>query len=210
MVYRRGHRRYSGAKLIFWEQRLVFLATPKAGSSAVEAALEPLAAVTMQRPAALKHMSAKDFQSHIRPYLEAQTGEAFTTVALMREPIGWLRSWYRFRTRDDFEDPDHPMRGRSFDAFARDYMADPRPQHAEIGSQAAILCATDGRPLVDRIFRYESIEAFVHFLEDRLDCAITLPRVNVPPSVDVKLENQTAAALRSAMAPDFALYDSLD
>jgi len=195
--------------LIFWDQRLIFLATPKAGSSAVEAALEPLAAVAMQRPAPLKHMSAQDFRTHLLPWIEAQAGARFTTVALMREPIGWLRSWYRFRNRDDFEDPDHPMRGRSFEAFAIDYMSDPRPAHAEIGSQSAILCGADGTPLVDRIFRYENIDGFVHFLEDRLDCAITLPRVNVPPAADVQLSRATEAALETAMAADFALYRSL-
>lgn len=195
--------------LIFWEQRLVFLATPKAGSSAVEAALEPLAAVVMPRPEELKHMSAKDFFMHLKPYLEAQAGAEFTTVALMREPIGWLRSWYRFRLRDDFEDPDHPMRGRSFEAFAQDYMASPRPAHAEIGSQSAILCAENGTPLVDRVFRYEDMDAFVHFLEDRLDCVITLPRVNVPPAVDTQLSTATETALKSAMAQDFQLYNSL-
>lgn len=195
--------------LIFWEQRLVFLATPKAGSSAVEAALEPLASAAIQRPASLKHMNAQDFRAHLLPYLEAQTGARFETVALMREPIGWLRSWYRFRLRDDFDDPDHPMRGRSFEDFARDYMRDPRPAHADIGTQSAILADQAGQPLVDRIFRYETIDSFVQFLEDRLDCAITLPRVNVPPAVDVKLSDATAAELQRAMARDIALYQSL-
>lgn len=195
--------------LIFWEQRLVFLATPKAGSSAVEAALDSLAAVSMQRPAALKHMAAVEFHRHLKPFLEAQAGAPFTTVALMREPIGWLRSWYRFRLRDDFEDPDHPMRGRSFDAFAQDYMAPARPAHAQIGAQSDILCDGAGVPQVDRIFRYENIDAFVHFLEDRLDCAITLPRVNVPPAVDTVLSPATEAALRAAMTRDFTLYNSL-
>jgi len=195
--------------LIFWEQRLVFLATPKAGSSAVEAALEPLASAAIQRPAPLKHMNAQDFRTHLLPYLQAQTGEIFETVALMREPIGWLRSWYRFRLRDDFDDPDHSMRGRSFEDFARDYMVDPRPAYADIGSQSAILADAAGRPLVDRIFRYEGMESFVHFLEDRLDCAITLPRVNVPPAVDVQLSNGTEALLQQAMAQDFSLYNAL-
>lgn len=195
--------------LIFWEQRLVFLATPKAGSSAVEAALEPLASAAIQRPERLKHMNAQDFRAHLLPYLEAQTGARFETVALMREPIGWLRSWYRFRLRDDFDQPDHPMAGRSFEAFARDYMAIPRPPHAEIGSQSAILADEQGHPLVDRIFRYEEIDRFVHFLEDRLDCMITLPRVNVPPAVDVQLSAETEAQLHSAMARDFALYSGL-
>jgi hypothetical protein len=195
--------------LIFWEQRLVFLATPKAGSTAVEVALESLASVSMQRPAALKHMRAADFHTALGPYLAAQAGAPFTTVALMREPIGWLRSWYRFRSRDDFEDPDHPMNGKSFDAFAQDYTASKTLPDAEIGTQAAHLCGAEGQPLVDRIFRYEEIEAFVRFLEDRLDCAVTLSRVNVPPAVDVELRPETEAALKRAMAADFALYDSL-
>ena len=195
--------------LIFWEQRLVFLATPKAGSTAVEVALEALASVAMQRPAPLKHTTAADFHRTFGPYLAERAGAAFTTVALMREPIGWLRSWYRFRSRDDFEDPNHPMLGRSFDAFARDYMANPRPAHADIGTQSAHLCGADGALRVDRLFRYEDIDAFVQFLEDRLDCAITLPRVNVPPAVDTQLEPETEAALHRAMAQDFALYESL-
>jgi len=195
--------------LIFWEQRLVFLATPKAGSTAVEVALDALASVTMPRPAPLKHMSAQDFHATLGPWLAAQTGRPFTTVALMREPIGWLRSWYRFRSRDDYDDPDHPMAGKSFEAFAQDYMAPTRPPHADIGAQSAHLCDAEGRSLVERVFRYEDIDAFVRFLEDRLNCAITLPRVNVPPAVDVALRPETEAALKQAMARDFTLYDSL-
>ena len=195
--------------LIFWEQRLVFLATPKAGSTAVEVALESLASVSMQRPAPMKHMTATDYHQVLGPWLADKAGVPFTTVALMREPIDWLRSWYRFRNRDDTEDPDHPMAGKSFDTFAREYMALPRPSHADIGSQAAHLCAPDGTPRVDRIFRYEDIDAFVHFLEDRLNCAITLARVNVPPAADVALRPETEAALKQAMAADFRLYESL-
>ena len=154
-------------------------------------------------------MSAQDFQHHIAPYLTARTGERFTTVALMREPIGWLRSWYRFRQRDVFDDPSHAMAGRSFEQFAQDYMAPASPAHADIGSQRAILTDAEGRPAVDRIFRYEAIDQFVHFLEDRLDCAITLPRVNVPPAADVKLSPATTAALEAHMSDDLALYRSL-
>jgi hypothetical protein len=107
--------------LIFWESRLVFLATPKAGSTAVEAALEALANVAVQRPAALKHADLATYQRHIAPWLHSATGDHFTTVALMREPLDWLRSWYRFRLRDDDEDPDHAMTGISFADFAAHY-----------------------------------------------------------------------------------------
>ena len=62
---------------------------------------------------------------------------------------------------------------------------------------------------MDRIFRYEEIEGFTQFLEDRLDCAISLPRVNVPPAVDVSLDESQEAALRRIMARDLALYEGL-
>lgn len=195
--------------LIFWDQRLVFLATPKAGSSAVEAALEPLASVAMKRPDPLKHMSAQDYLSHVAPYLEAASGERFTTVALMREPVGWLMSWYRFRQRDAFDGEEAAVRRHSFETFARAYVDPADPLHAEIGRQSDVLADAEGKPLVDRIFRYEAIDRFVHFLEDRLDCAITLPRVNVPPAADVKLTRESEAKLREAMAADVTLYGQL-
>lgn len=193
--------------LIFWRQRLAFLATPKAGSTAVEAALEPLAAVAVQRPAELKHVDIAGFRSHVQPWLEATSGGAFTTVALMREPVDWLRSWYRFKLRDDHDDPDHRMEGVSFAQFARDYATPGGPDRLNIGGQARFL--TGACPPVDRIFRYEEIGHFVEFLEDQLDCAISLPRVNVPPSVDVDLSAAEEQALRAAMDEDLALYRTL-
>jgi len=206
----REHSKIKGGNLlIFWKQKLVFLATPKAGSSAIEAALEPLAEVAIKRPAELKHISAQDFHRHFAPFLAARSGESFTTVALMRQPIDWLRSWYRFRLRDDDEDPNHPMIGRSFEQFAQDYMSDPTPAHANFGTQSEFLCDAAGKPNVDTIFRYDQIDSFVHFLEEQLDFAITLPRVNVPPAVDVALSEQTQADLTQAMARDIALYNSL-
>lgn len=36
--------------LVFWKERLVFLATPKTGTTAIEAALQPLANLSIQNP----------------------------------------------------------------------------------------------------------------------------------------------------------------
>jgi hypothetical protein len=123
--------------------------------------------------------------------------------------VGWLMSWYRFRQRDILDGEDAAIRRHSFETFARSYMDPADPLRSEIGLQSDVLADAAGAPLVDRIFRYEAIDRFVHFLEDRLDCAITLPRVNVPPAADVKLTGESEAALRTTMAADVALYDSL-
>ncbi|MFT4014997.1 MAG: hypothetical protein QM682_16730 [Paracoccus sp. (in: a-proteobacteria)] len=107
--------------LIFWDRRLAFLATPKAGSTAIKAGRQPLANVALQRPAELKHTALGAYRRHIQPWLQAASGAHFTTVALMREPTGWLQSWYHFRLRDDHEAPAHAMTGIGFADFVRDY-----------------------------------------------------------------------------------------
>ena len=193
--------------LIFWDQRLVFLATPKAGSTAVEVALEPLASLAVQRPPEMKHVNAARFHHHIHPWLSGMTADHFTTVALMREPIDWLRSWYRFRQRDDDEDPDHAMTGISFAEFAAHYARPDGMAAARVGTQAEFL--TDDGARVDCIFRYEDMDNFTHFLEDRLDCVLSLPRVNVPPAVDVSLNPGQEKTLRDIMDRDLRLYASL-
>lgn len=194
--------------LVFWEQRLVILATPKTGSTAIEAALESLAAVAMQRPPALKHTNVARYHRFIGPYLEAASGKPFTVVALMREPRDWLGSWYRYRQRDDIPDAAKSTSGMSFEAFVTAWCQTPRPVFADVGSQARFLAASSDRT-ADRIFRYERIETFIDFLEERLDFQVHLPRLNVSPEAPMDLSVGTEARLREVAAEDFALYDSL-
>lgn len=193
--------------LIFWDKRLVFLATPKAGSTAIETALESLANVAVQRPAQLKHTNLRDYRRHIEPWLHEATGDTFLTVAMMREPVEWLRSWYRFHSRDEADELDGTMPDMGFSTFASSYAESQDGTFQDIGTQSSFL--TSGSDRVDRIFRYEHMDAFTQFLEDTLDCAISLPRLNVPPAVDVSLDPKEEQALRKSMTSDFRLYDSL-
>lgn len=193
--------------LVFWEERLALLATPKTGSAAIAAALESLAEVSIQRPPLLKHTSVEGYRRFIGPFLEAATREAFTVVALMREPRDWLGSWYRFRQREETA-AGLSTGGMSFDAFVQAWCQTPRPAFAEVGSQAEFLAAGDG-PGLDRLFRYEEIGSFVQFLEDRLGCEIILPRLNVSPPGLTDLTPATEARLHEVAAADFALYRTL-
>lgn len=193
--------------LVFWEQRLAFLATPKTGSTAIESALEPLSALAITRPPLLKHTSVQRFHRFIGPYLEVASGHSFSVTAMMREPQDWLGSWYRYRSRDDAGD-DKTTSGMDFDSFVDAYCRDDPPDFAAVGSQARFLKQKKGCG-VDHLFRYEDIGAFVAFLEDRLDCAITLPRVNVSPNSAMDLSGATLDRLRTFCADDFELYDSI-
>jgi len=193
--------------LIFWRERLVFLATPKTASTAIEQALEPLAAMVVLRPPVLKHTNAHRFRRFLSPYLASASGHDFELCALMREPRDWLGSWYRYRQRKE-EVAEKSTSHLSFDAFVQAYCRDDRPEFANVGNQANFL-APNGKAPVDHIFRYEEIDRFVAFLEDRLDCAITLPRVNVSPPGETALPAATEALLCSFCARDFEIYAGL-
>lgn len=194
--------------MVFWQERLAFLATPKTASTAIEAALGGLATLVILRPKELKHTNARRFEQFLQPYLTAEAGPPFEVVALMREPRDWLGSWYRDRQREDVE-PELSTAGMSFDAFVRAYCTPgARPAFADVGSQAEFLAPPEGaeRP---HLFRYEALGDFVAFLEDRLGYEILLPRLNVSPKGETDLSPETEALMRATMAEDFALYDRL-
>jgi len=194
--------------LVFWEQRLAILATPKTGSTAIQNALESMATLSIQRPPILKHTSVQRFHRFIGPYLETTSGQPFTVAALMREPRDWLGSWFRYRQREDVIDADKSTRGMDFDRFVNAWCDDPQPEFANVGSQARFL-KPKGERGVDHLFRYEEIDTFVHFLEERLGCEIILPRLNVSPDAPLDLAPETEARLYKAAARDFALYETL-
>jgi hypothetical protein len=195
--------------LIFWKERLVFLANTKTGSTSIEAALEQMAHVAIRRPPELKHMRARRYRDHMKPLLEKAAGGPFTTVALMREPVDWLGSWYRYRTRDEILGEERSSAGIGFDAFVEGYLAEDRPAYARLGSQAEFLCDGSGAPIVDRIFRYEEIGKFVHYLEEVLGCEITLPKLNISPKGDIALSGALRSRLLERLRADYALYSSL-
>jgi hypothetical protein len=193
--------------LVFWRQRLVFLATPKTASTAIETALAPLAAVVILRPPQLKHTNAQRFHRFLAPFLGDSASQDFTLTALMREPRDWLCSWYRYRQRPD-EVPEKSTRHLSFDEFVQGYCRDVQPEFAKVGQQANFLVPKNHRP-VDNIFRYEDMPHFLRFLEDRLNTHIDLPRVNVSPDGDAALSAKTESLLRQTCARDFEIYQLL-
>jgi hypothetical protein len=195
--------------LVFWEQRLVILATPKAGSTAIATALESLAALSVQRPAALKHTTVRDYQRFVRPYLESVAGYAFTAVALMRAPQDWLGSWYRFYQKPDHADGPRSTRGLTFDDFVQGWCSASPPPWADFGLQSEFLLPAQGQAGLDHLFRYADIGQFVHFLEDQLHCEIILPQVNVSPLASLTLTAETTGRMQLRAAADIALYASL-
>lgn len=194
--------------LIFWDQRLALLATPKTGTTAIAAALESLADVSIQRPPELKHTPARRFRRFMAPFLEQVANEPFTLVGVMREPRDWLGSWYRYRQREGMVNKRNSTRGMTFDAFVRAYCNEKPPAYASVGSQATFLRPPNAQG-ADKLFRHDRIDDLVRFLEDRLNFEIMLPKLNVSPQGDTGLSADTETLLHTFAHRDFELYAEL-
>jgi hypothetical protein len=196
--------------LVFWPQKLVILAMPKSGSTAIEASLGQLATLAISRPPELKHTPAYRYQRFLAPYLRnsSRDAETFEVFAIMREPIDWLGSWYRFRQRESVTEPGRSTLGLSFDEFVDGYMSKPRPLFADVGSQSKFLRCKDGIG-VTQLFRYEEMPKFLACLEAKLGTRIELPRVNVSPEMQLELTPERAVKIRNHLREDYSIYDAI-
>lgn len=191
--------------LVFWKARIVLLAVPKTGTTALERALAPVADAAVVNPPGLKHCTVRKYRGELSAFFEQKGRRPMDLVAVMREPVSWLGSWYRYRSRPQLDGHANSTAAMAFDAFVRAHLADPPPDFARVGSQATFL--TGG---VQHLFAHDRMDGLRAFLEARLEREITLPQVNVSPPGEVALETETDRMLRAARAEDFALWDRLD
>jgi hypothetical protein len=195
--------------LVFWEERLVLLATPKTGSTAFAEALAHRAMLSVQRPPHLKHVTVHRFHTSIRPWLEEATRQPFRVVAQIREPRDWLASWYRYRRRGTDVPPQNSTAGMDFDAFVQGWCAAERPSWANVGSQARFLRPHPTGRWLDRLFRHDEPDALADFLRAELGESFVLPRLNVSPPGATDLSPRTERLLHRRARDDFAFYAHL-
>ncbi|TNF59113.1 MAG: hypothetical protein EP307_11065 [Rhodobacteraceae bacterium] len=193
--------------LIFSAQNLAFLAVPKTGTTALEMALRRKADIVFSKHR--KHMTAARFHNKVAPFLADAFDLTPERIAVMRDPVDQIGSWYRYRLSDEVAGTPRSTRGIGFDRFVLDVISDDPPPHAGIGSQFNFLTDGDGRVLVHRLFAYERQPQFRAFLEDRFGEGLDIPVKNVSPQAPTPLSAEVLARLRAARAQEFALYDSI-
>lgn len=203
--------------LFLQKQKLVFLSVAKTASTSVQHALLPYSDIAITAPPSSKHIGYSAFLRDVGPVIQRDHGLArpdYIVVAVMREPLSWVHSWYRYRSREALTDPNEPNRRNysghvSFSEFARAYCAAEPPPYATIGNQLDMLLDSGGQIGVDLIFPYEYLENFAAFLSERVGAAITLPTLNKSPSGELALEPPAEALLRHKLRRATAMHDRL-
>tara|TARA_R110002020_G_scaffold221331_2_gene429354 strand:+ start:1275 stop:1868 length:594 start_codon:yes stop_codon:yes gene_type:complete len=195
--------------LIFYKERLAFLSVPKTGTTAYESALAPRADMVISEPPMLKHAPVYRYNRFIRPMFLKVCDVELELMAVMREPVSWLGSWYRYRRRPFMKGKDNSTHEISFDDFVLAYMKGDKPGFADVGSQINFMKSQPNGTGITHYFRYEDQPRLQSFLSDRLGVTLDLKRENVSPDIPLHLSEDVRARFRRKFAEEFALYDSI-
>lgn len=195
--------------MIFFKERLALLSVPKTGTTAFQAALRDRADLVISDPPELKHAPLYRYNRWIRPMYEKVCSAELEIAAVMREPVSWLGSWYRYRQRPALDGNPNSTKGISFEDFLQGYCKGKPPAYANVGSQAKFLEPQPNGCKVSHLFRYEDQDALKAFLEQRLDTGIRLERKNVSPAAELSLSPDAEERLRRKRAEEFSLYESI-
>jgi hypothetical protein len=191
----------------------VFLAPTKTGSTSIEAAFLRHSQIVMQSPPAFKHTSYAGFQRFLQPYLASRgfPRESYEVVCAFREPIDWLSSWWRYRSREELDDPTNPRHrnytgGVSFEEFARAYM-EGSERFAKVGRLSRFVSPCPGEAEVDRIYRYDRLDLLIDFLCEKVDAEVKVGSANTSPKRSVSLSKECEIELREFFAPEYRIYE---
>lgn len=193
--------------LVFFKERLVFLAVPKTGTTAYHSALAARASMVITDPPDLKHAPLYRYDRFIRPIYEKVCNAELETLAVVREPVGWLGSWYRYRQRPFLDGQPNSTAGISFDDFVLGYLKGKRPAFADVGSQARFLQPRPGGAPVTHLFRHDEPAKLDVFLADRLGSPVETRRENESPEMSLDLSPGVEKRLRRKCAEEFELYE---
>jgi hypothetical protein len=191
----------------------VFLATTKSGSTSIETAFLTHSQIVLRKPPNFKHTTYAGFQRYLQPFL-ASGGfprESYEVVCAFREPIDWLSSWWRYRSRGNLANPANPKHRNytgdiSFESFARAYM-EGSETFAQVGRPSRFVRPRPGEAEVDRIFRYDRLDLLVDYLCEKVGEEVEVGSSNTSPERSWSLSEECETELREFFAPEYRIYE---
>lgn len=196
----------------------VFLAMPKAASTSIEQAFLSHSGIALQGNP-FKHTKYAAFQRFLEPFLASKgiPRDSYEVVCLFREPIDWLYSWWRYRSREELANPSHLLHRNytghvSFEQFAYAYMKG-NERFARVDRPSGVrrpskfVQSRPGQAEIDRIFRYDRLDLLVDFLCERVGEEVEVGTSNVSPKVPFSLSAECERELRAFFASEYRIYE---
>ena len=168
--------------------------------------MAPKAAMVLRDPPQIKHALLYRYGRFLAPMFDKAGGKTPETVAVIRHPVEWLSSWYRYRNRHALVGHENSTRNVKFNEFVLEYCKDAPTPFAKVGSQAAYVFDKHGKRETKHLFAYENQPALIAFLEQLLKTETTLKQLNVSPTIPAVINSEVEAHLRATKPEEFAAY----
>lgn len=175
--------------LISLKHDFAFLCNRKCASISIETMLRKHSDIALLGPPEFRHADYRSYSKYLAPFVSESTGSAPETICLVREPLSWLYSFFRFRSRYELLDPKNPYHqnsthGVSFEEFVCSYMQPVPPPYADVGSQFDFVRNDDNEVGVDRLFLYEDLDSFVGFMSAKIGQKLKIRYKNASPKTN--------------------------
>lgn len=198
--------------LIGVRKRFLFVANTKAASTSVEGAMGPQAEVASPGGAQGKHMPLARIRHQYNFIFDnpAYPFEGFFKFGVMRDPLDWIGSWFRYRKGNKVEAP--LPAGMDFAGFWERGDWNIRRGDGSPYQQSDLFCNFRGEVMCDLIIPYHRLDAVLPRVLDGLGIKANLPRLNVSTLRDTGdlIPPALLPELRAHYARDQAIFDGLD
>ncbi|WP_420398147.1 hypothetical protein [Nioella sp.] len=198
--------------LIGLEKRFVFIANTKTGSTSIEQALAQYADFQHVGTPKRKHIGIRDVLNEYQcVFSQPGSGpETFLKFGVMRDPVDWIVSWFRYRKREG-EHQRLPI-DMTLEEFweRRDWTF--QKQGGVKNLQKTRFTSETGEVLMDRIIPFPELAPQFAAICDSLGIKIPLPKANVSKirALDVPISVNLRRKIEQFFEEDYELYNRLD
>lgn len=196
----------------------VFLSAPKCASTSIESVLSDYSDGGFSGHPAIKHINALRYKKNIEPIfakkIPLKKKNNIEIVCVMREPLEWLHSWYRYRARSELSSPKHPQHKNytgniTFNEFIKNYLKEEKPSFARVGQQSTFMEDRQGELIVDRIFRLDSLHEAEIFFSKKIGKDISFPQANTSKKKKLEIDNSLKDELVQLLERDYRYYNKV-
>lgn len=200
--------------LIGVEKRFIFVANTKSASTSIEHLLMPYSEVIHGGNARRKHSALRKVLGEYR-FLFAQpefAPETFFRFGVMREPIDWMGSWFRYR-KGKGRKVQLPREMSFAEYWAETVSKAGDPRKTRRPNQHDIFVDRSGAPIVDVIIPHHRLDAYLGEICELLGIPFELAEKNVSALKAPKTQfipEELLPEMRAFFERDYALWDQLE
>lgn len=196
------------------EHGFAFLCTPKCASTSIEETINEFCNINFSGHPKIKHINSKVFiESILLTHSKLVPSVKIESFCLIREPLEWIQSWYRYRARDELKNKTHPNHQNytgsiSYNEFILEFIYEgTRKPFANLDTQYDFMKTHKNHIGVDYIFPMNNIETVATFLSEKVGEQIYIPLKNISPKKLVTLDEGLEIRLRKYLEKDQIIYN---